>query len=47
MCSVIKEGNVASINVEQTVKTEKLRYEISYQEVTLEGKNEKKSIFKL
>jgi len=47
MCSVIKEGNVASINVEQSGKTEKLCYEISYREVTLEGKNEKKSILNL
>jgi len=47
MCSVVKEVNVACINVEQAEKIKKNCYEISYQEVTLEGKNETKSILNL
>lgn len=35
MCVVVKEGNVANINVEQAGKIKKKCYEISYQEATL------------
>jgi hypothetical protein len=47
MCSVVKEGNVASVNVEQAGKRKKNCYEMSYQEVILEGKNETKIILNL